>query len=103
MWALILTYPTFLVPFCTWLLTGYFQSYAEDVTVAELYTQTPDSLLRLVCAANPAYLLIEPQNIKEQWANREPDLNVRWLQANAGLREIAHYDTLVLYQIGACA
>ena len=26
LWALILTYPTFLVPFCTWLLTGYFQS-----------------------------------------------------------------------------
>jgi len=24
--ALILTYPTFLVPFCTWLLTGYFKS-----------------------------------------------------------------------------
>ena len=23
-WALILTYPTFLVPFCTWLLMGYF-------------------------------------------------------------------------------
>ena len=25
-WALILTYPTFLVPFCTWLLMGYFRS-----------------------------------------------------------------------------
>src|SRR6202044_3477736 len=24
--ALILTYPTFLVPFCTWLLIGYFKS-----------------------------------------------------------------------------
>jgi multiple sugar transport system permease protein len=23
-WALILTYPTFLIPFCTWLLMGYF-------------------------------------------------------------------------------
>lgn len=26
MWALILTYPTFLIPFCTWLLIGYFKS-----------------------------------------------------------------------------
>jgi multiple sugar transport system permease protein len=25
-WALILTYPTFLIPFCTWLLMGYFRS-----------------------------------------------------------------------------
>ena len=25
-WALILTYPTFLIPFCTWLLMGYFKT-----------------------------------------------------------------------------
>jgi multiple sugar transport system permease protein len=25
-WSLILTYPTFLIPFCTWLLMGYFRS-----------------------------------------------------------------------------
>ena len=25
-WALILTYPTFLIPFCTWLLMGHFRS-----------------------------------------------------------------------------
>ena len=26
LWALVLTYPTFLIPFCTWLLMGYFRS-----------------------------------------------------------------------------
>jgi multiple sugar transport system permease protein len=26
LWALILTYPTFLIPFCTWLLMGYFKT-----------------------------------------------------------------------------
>ncbi len=25
-WALVFTYPTFLIPFCTWLLMGYFRS-----------------------------------------------------------------------------
>ena len=25
-WALILTYPTFLIPFCTWLMMGYFKT-----------------------------------------------------------------------------
>src|SRR5512135_732501 len=29
--ALILTYPTFLVPFCTWLLMGYFQSIPYEL------------------------------------------------------------------------
>ena len=28
-WALILTYPTFLIPFCTWLLMGYFKADPE--------------------------------------------------------------------------
>lgn len=26
LWALILTYPTFLIPFCTWLMMGYFRT-----------------------------------------------------------------------------
>jgi multiple sugar transport system permease protein len=30
-WALILTYPTFLVPFCTWLLIGYFKSIPYEL------------------------------------------------------------------------
>ena len=30
-WALILTYPTFLVPFCSWLLMGYFRSIPKEL------------------------------------------------------------------------
>ncbi len=30
-WALVLTYPTFLVPFCTWLLMGYFRTVPKEV------------------------------------------------------------------------
>jgi len=30
-WALILTYPTFLIPFCTWLLMGYFRSIPAEL------------------------------------------------------------------------
>src|SRR5262249_55583815 len=29
--ALILTYPTFLIPFCTWLLIGYFKSIPREL------------------------------------------------------------------------
>lgn len=30
-WALILTYPTFLIPFASWLLMGYFRTIARDL------------------------------------------------------------------------
>jgi multiple sugar transport system permease protein len=30
-WALVVTYPTFLVPFCTWLLIGYFRTVPKEV------------------------------------------------------------------------
>ena len=30
-WALILTYPTFMIPFCTWLLMGYFRTIPREL------------------------------------------------------------------------
>lgn len=30
-WSLVLTYPTFLIPFCTWLLMGYFKSIPKEL------------------------------------------------------------------------
>jgi multiple sugar transport system permease protein len=30
-WSLILTYPTFLIPFCTWLLMGYFRTIPREL------------------------------------------------------------------------
>lgn len=31
LWALILIYPTFTIPFCTWLLMGFFKSIPKDI------------------------------------------------------------------------
>jgi len=31
LWCLVLTYPTFLVPFCTWLLMGYFKTIPKEM------------------------------------------------------------------------
>jgi multiple sugar transport system permease protein len=36
LWALILTYPTFLIPFCTWLLIGYFKSIPRELEESAL-------------------------------------------------------------------
>jgi multiple sugar transport system permease protein len=35
-WALILTYPTFLIPFCTWLLMGYFRTIPYELEESAL-------------------------------------------------------------------
>jgi multiple sugar transport system permease protein len=31
LWALLVTYPTFLIPFCTWLLLGYFKVVPREI------------------------------------------------------------------------
>jgi multiple sugar transport system permease protein len=31
LWALVLIYPTFTIPFCTWLLMGFFKSIPKDI------------------------------------------------------------------------
>jgi multiple sugar transport system permease protein len=31
LWSLVVTYPTFLVPFCTWLLLGYFRTVPKEI------------------------------------------------------------------------
>ncbi len=48
--ALILTYPTFLVPFCTWLLMGYFRSIPYELEECALIdgATRPQILLKIV-------------------------------------------------------
>lgn len=48
-WSLILTYPTFTVPFCTWLLMGFFRSVPKEIEERALLDgATRLQLLRLV-------------------------------------------------------
>jgi len=48
-WALILTYPTFTVPFCTWLLMGFFRSVPKEIEERALLDgATRLQMLRLV-------------------------------------------------------
>src|SRR5207302_9534563 len=36
LWALILTYPTFLIPFCTWMLMGFFKGIPRELEESAL-------------------------------------------------------------------
>jgi multiple sugar transport system permease protein len=67
-WALVVTYPTFLVPFCTWLLMGYFRTVPKEVeecamvdgatrVQALLRIVLPIAIPGLVCAALFAFTL----------------------------------------------
>jgi multiple sugar transport system permease protein len=67
-WALVVTYPTFLVPFCTWLLMGYFRTVPKEVeecamvdgaTRIQALTRIvlPIAVPGLVCAALFAFTL----------------------------------------------
>ena len=47
--ALILTYPTFLIPFCTWLLMGYFKSIPFELEECALIDgASPLQILRRI-------------------------------------------------------
>jgi multiple sugar transport system permease protein len=67
-WALIVTYPTFLVPFCTWLLMGYFRTVPKEVEECAMVDGAtriqalfrivlPITIPGLVCAALFAFTL----------------------------------------------
>jgi multiple sugar transport system permease protein len=67
-WSLVLTYPTFLVPFCTWLLLGYFRTVPKEIEECALVDGAtrlqalirivlPIAVPGLVCAALFAFTL----------------------------------------------
>ncbi|HEV8308974.1 MAG TPA: carbohydrate ABC transporter permease [Methylomirabilota bacterium] len=67
-WSLVVTYPTFLVPFCTWLLIGYFRTVPKEVEECAMVDGAtriqalwrivlPMAVPGLVCAALFAFTL----------------------------------------------
>src|SRR5262245_46129075 len=67
-WALVATYPTFLVPFCTWLLMGYFKTVPKEIEECAMVDGAtrvqalmriilPIAIPGLVCAALFAFTL----------------------------------------------
>jgi multiple sugar transport system permease protein len=67
-WSLVVTYPTFLVPFCTWLLMGYFRTVPKEVEECAMVDGAtriqalmrivlPIAIPGLVCAALFAFTL----------------------------------------------
>lgn len=79
-------------------LTLTFRHYS-DFAVYELYYETPETLAQKWQSGRVDYLLIDPWNIHNQWAGREPQIAVQWLANQRGLRQIGQYSHYVLYRI----
>jgi multiple sugar transport system permease protein len=71
-WALVLTYPTFIVPLCTWLLIGYFRSIPtelEDSALVDGATRL-GALVRIVLpVAVPGVLTTVLLGFTLSWGN----------------------------------
>lgn len=59
LWALVLVYPTFTIPFCTWLLMGFFKSIPAELEEAAMVDGCTrlDALRRIVLPISVAGLL----------------------------------------------
>ncbi len=81
-------------------LTEYFKHYGRRIRISELYNQDPGSLGQLTCHQPNIYLVVDEQNIQSQWANREPERNLRWLRERTGLSEWGRRAGYSLYHVG---
>ncbi|MBZ0277120.1 MAG: hypothetical protein K8I60_13300 [Anaerolineae bacterium] len=67
--------------------------------VYEVYSETPETLAQKWQHGQVDYLLIDPWNINNQWAGREPQIAIQWLENERGLRQIGRYSHYILYRI----
>ena len=76
MWSLVLVYPTFTIPFCSWLLMGFFKALPPEIEEAAIVEQVPCAIpyLGSDCVATPKNAariiykpLISPASIKSRF------------------------------------
>jgi 4-amino-4-deoxy-L-arabinose transferase-like glycosyltransferase len=83
-------------------LTATVQHYTA-LDTRELFSLT-ESDLQAIVAEYPAeetsvYLLVDPDTVQTQWADRSPGDNFAWLQTHTRLTAVAHYGPFVLYRV----
>lgn len=72
--------------------------HVTDLDVIELFDQDPASLSALLQRHDRVYLLVNPANVAQQWRDRAPDVNLRWLRAHAHLIDVARHPPFLLYE-----
>ena len=59
-WAMVLVYPSFTIPFCTWLLMGFFKSIPKDESVFDILSEQEEVVVDTDVR--------QPQHLSEQLA-----------------------------------
>lgn len=70
-----------------------------DLTVYELYDETPESLVAKWQSGRIDYLLVNVWNIEHQWSDRSPQIAYHWLRDERGLIRLGQYGNYTLYRI----
>ena len=79
-------------------MTFTFQHYSALET-HELYAVTVADLLALLADGRATYVLIDEQNIEEQWGAEPLGATYHWLRDERGLTPLAQYGKLTLARV----
>jgi hypothetical protein len=79
-------------------LTLTLQHYT-DLDVVELYNVDEEGLAAATSANTPIYLLVDLDNIANQWQSRPPQINYLWLEDHMRLIPVRDFDPYSLFQV----
>jgi hypothetical protein len=79
-------------------LTLTVQHYT-DVDAVDLFFLDPEGLQARIHSGADLYLLLDPNNVEQQWQGRPPAINYHWLQRHAGLIPIERWEAYQLYRV----
>lgn len=82
----------------TFAITLTFEQYT-DLQVHDLYNVTQSEMSELLQDEQPAYLLLDVENIEQQWAEHAPGQNYRWLAQEHGLQRLGQHRQFTLFRI----
>jgi 4-amino-4-deoxy-L-arabinose transferase-like glycosyltransferase len=83
----------------TFAITPTFEQYT-DLQVYDLYNVTQTQMSERLQDRQPAYLLLDVENIEQQWAEHAPGQNYRWLAQEHGLLRLGQHRQFTLFRIG---
>jgi len=71
-----------------------------DLPTFDLFDLTPGDLDAVLAVPGPTYVLLDEQNVQDQWLGQAPELNWRRLQDHFGVSEVGAQGSFRLVRVG---